>query len=403
MRGTVMVGPSVARTVAVWLLLARPVLTRAEPPTHEGPAGDENLCLLNEEQATTILGRARFISHSPGGTHDNIDAEFVRKVGLEPQFSLDCGNATFHFSPAFLLESGRPARIAYVDVLGSVEAHLVYRSNSQSCWRLCDLLDNHRYAKGYYEFDIQLPIPVTVVLHKLAELESPLELHLSTGERPYSDSLPEVILKGLTENYQDERKRGHLVPVAGHANGADDGQIIVRFVSRRYAERMPTYPERLLTVQNWLDTAGRRLKVADPKGLTLPEARYHPDFSKIEEQFQFHNPMYAEIRGGKGLLKGTVVRSRDRRLRYLFLEAESGQAMVAAAELADAPVNEFGLRCRYLDLAGVDAPLIEYGDQIPEEYGGVKEGDYQSNWPYLRELPMVQAYYTDQGRPIPPL
>ena len=102
-------------------------------------------------------------------------------------------------------------------------------------------------------------------------------------------------------------------------------------------------------------------------------------------------------------MKGLVYLSHDESVRYLFFENEAGLTMLAAAEVTQAPISELGLRSRYLDVAGMDAPLIEYGDQIPEAYGGVRAGGYQSNWDYVRELPIIKLYYEAQGRPVPPV
>lgn len=385
------------KVVVASLFLALPWLAvGSEPRSAPQPLHDASVLQLTEAQRTAVLKQTRFIRHPQGSSHGTIDADFLQGVGLAPCIRLDCGNAKYHLSPMFILEQGRPARVAYVEALGRIEAHLVYRSNSQSCWRLCDILEGKHYGKGYYEFEIQVPILVTVALHRLAERESPIGLRQQNGQ--VSGPLSEVVLKGLTE---DGKKGGRLVPVVLQSQG--DERLPMRIVHRRYAERMPPYPERLSTGRRWLPTAGGRMKVADPSSVALPEKDALPDLKNPEDRFEFHNPVYGKIAGNRGLLKGLVCRSQDKRVRYFFLEDDSGHAMLSAAELADAPINEMGLRCRYLDLAGFDAPLIEYGDQIPEEYGGRKGGGYQSNWRYVRELPIIRLYYEQQGRSAPPV
>lgn len=383
---------------SVFLTLLLPA-AGSEPQALPPSSRDPSVRQLTKEQKAAVLKQTRFIRHPREGSFSDIDADFLQEVGLAPCISLDCCNAKYHLSPQFILEGGRPARVAYVEALGRIEAHLVYRSNSQSCWRLCDVLEGKRYGKGYYEFDIQLPIPVIAALHRLAEKEFPIELRRKddqTSQRP-----SELVLRGLTEDASGGRKSGRLVPAVLRPRSDGPGRVPLCFVSRRYAERMPSYPERLSSIPRWLPTAGGRMNVTDPKSVALPEEDALPNVKSPEDRFELVNPMYATITKESGLLKGLVCRSRDKRFRYLFLEDQGGRAMLAAAELAEAPISELGLRCRYLDLAGLDAPLIEYGDQIPEQYGGRKGGGYQSNWPYVRELPIIKLYYREQGRSVP--
>lgn len=114
-------------------------------------------------------------------------------------------------------------------------------------------------------------------------------------------------------------------------------------------------------------------------------------------------PSYARYVGGSGKMMGRVFLSHDKTIKYLFIQDEDNRVMLSGAELLTAPVSLLGVRTRYLDTRGMDTPLMEYGAQIPEQYGGRKKYRYQSAWALVRELPLIERYYRDLGKKQPPV
>lgn len=57
----------------------------------------------------------------------------------------------------------------------------------------------------------------------------------------------------------------------------------------------------------------------------------------------------------------------------------------------------------------MDAPLLEYHQQIPENLSPrnvqnykCNDRHYGNNWNYVRQLGIIENYYQAQGREIPP-
>ncbi len=126
---------------------------------------------------------------------------------------------------------------------------------------------------------------------------------------------------------------------------------------------------------------------------------------KVQQEivsFAFTSDSYAQVNGGQGELVGRVFESHDGTMRYLFFEDADGRAALSTVESRLPEINAMGLRSRYVDTRGMDAPLIEYFLQIPATFGGKKDAGYASNWNYVRELPIIRYYYEEQNRTVPP-
>ena len=95
------------------------------------------------------------------------------------------------------------------------------------------------------------------------------------------------------------------------------------------------------------------------------------------------------------------MRRRDGSLRYLVVEDSLGRVGIAGAEAAESPVTRWGNRETFVEMNGMDAPLMEYGVQMSRAHGGENARGYQSNWNYVRETPLVQAYYRERGQAVP--
>ena len=339
---------------------------------------------LESGTGEAVLERARFQEQDTRGRLQ-LDADLLRSFGAIPRLSLTVDNAVFYLTHPFSFYGGRQLALAFVEVDRETSVRILYRSNSQFSWRMCDATDGGHIGKGLHEFDKQVPIPVTVALLKLHD-----DLQVLNGppgvESPSQAALSKLLLLGLTVY----RRSKHCI-----AN--DDGS----YYSREYAAFMPSEPMSFSQVDEWLATVNKS-RVANPIGIRLPTQEQLPDLQKPIMSFTFSSPAYAAESNEDGELTGHVFPSVDATVRYLFFEDTSGRAVLSSVESVLPPVNTLGLRSRYLEVRGMDAPLIEYSLQIPVEFGGSKEPGYRSNWNYVRELPIIKYYYAEQDRTIPP-
>ncbi|MCA9144973.1 MAG: hypothetical protein KDB05_19395 [Planctomycetales bacterium] len=333
--------------------------------------------------ANKILEHARFLKQdSPD--RPQIDAATLRTMNALPQYSLVVDNAVFHLSGPFAFYGGRQIALAFVEVDDEVHARVLYRSNSQFSWRMCDATDGGHLGKGFHEFDKQVPIPVTVALLKMYDEPQTVQSFDNDASRSQSD-LAKVLLQGLTI---DRRSQQCISQADGH------------YYSREYAALIPSQPMVFSLVGKRLTTASSGL-VADPREVKLPAREHLPNLQKEVDSFRFTSVAYAEVNAGQGELTGRVFDSFDGKLRYLFFEDRKGRAALSTVEHLLPEVNALGLRSRYVDTQGMDAPLLEYFLQIPAAFGGKKEPGYTSNWRYVRQLPIIQYYYSGQGRMVP--
>ncbi len=334
--------------------------------------------------ANQILERARFLKQdSPD--RPQLDAHMLQTMGAIPQHSLVVDDAIFHLAGPLTFYGGRQIALAFVEVDDEVNARVLYRSNSQFSWRMCDATDGGHIGKGFHEFDKQVPIPVTVALLKMYDEPQTLQ-NLDNGASRSQSDLAKFLLQGITV---DRRSKQCISQTDGH------------YYSRDYAAFIPSQPMTFSQVGKWLATASSGL-VADPAEVKLPAREHLPNLEQELVSFRFTSVAYAEVNEGRGELTGRVFDSFDGKLRYLFFEDEQGRAALSTVEHLLPPVNSLGLRCRYVDTHGMDAPLFEYFLQIPTAFGGKKEPGYGSNWNYVRELPIIQHYYAQQNRTVPP-
>jgi hypothetical protein len=119
----------------------------------------------------------------------------------------------------------------------------------------------------------------------------------------------------------------------------------------------------------------------------------------VPEVSSWNSPYSAQL-ASAGVV-GKVFPSRDRKIRYFFVEDSRNRIFLSCAEIAGSPVCSMGLRTQYLDVEGMDSPLLEYGFQIPEPYGGKEQSRYQLNWNWVRRLPIVRYYYSSTGQSVP--
>ncbi len=323
-------------------------------------------------------------------TRNLAHADALTAAGVVRTQTVEVGGATIDLSQPFPLDDSHQIAVAWVRLGAERAIRVLYRSNSQCCWRLCDATTPNHIGKGFHEFDKQVPLALTLALLRVHDEPGTLRPWLPAGQENLSqDQLAQQILRLLT---------------CDRDAGLKSGDVLVRegqYLTHEYASLMPSVPSRFSRVQGHL-RAVNGTPVADPAQTTLPAAGQLPDVRHELAAVQFAVPSYASVSGTNGKLTGRVYLSRDKTLHYFFVEDEAGRVMLSGVELVEAPVSILGLRRQYLDVRGMDTPLMEYAAQIPEQFGGRRENRYQLAWPWVRQLPIIQFYYRELHREIPP-
>lgn len=317
-------------------------------------------------------------------------AEKLDVAGVKPVHIVNVGNARFQLSNPIRLDDSHQIAVVWMTIGSERALRILYRSNSQCSWRVCDATTSRHIGKGFHEFDKQVPIDVSLALLRSASDVVHLNVWFEHDEELITQEvLAHKLLRLLTIDREVGIKSGDIETFGG------------TYVTREYASTIPCMPLPFSIVRGRLNNAGGG-SVSDPKQTRLPERIGLPDFSSEVEKVEFTIPSYARFVGGAGKLVGRVYLSHDKTIKYLFIEDHEQRVMLSGAELLTAPVSLFGVRTRYLDTRGMDTPLLEYGSQIPEQYGGRRKGRYQLAWPLVREQPIVALFYRELHRPIPP-
>ncbi len=310
-------------------------------------------------------------------------------AGVVPVQTLVVLEATYHLSRPFALDDSHQVAVAWISVRGERGVRIFYRSNSQCCWRLCDAITPTHLGKGYHEFDKQAPIDVTVAWLRAGGDVGQLRPWFETDAEPTQPALAAELLDMLTINRDQGIQSGEVVTFGN------------RYLTREYASLIPALPRPFSKVRGRIKTAAGS-SVADPTLTSLPPDAELPDFSKLIDTVTFEIPSYGRFAGGDGSFTGRVYPSRDGRLKYFFVEDSSERAMLSCVDLTTAPLCSLGVRTQYVDVEGMDTPLLEYASQIPEMYGGHRKARYQLNWNWVRQLPIIKHYYHQTNREMPP-
>ncbi|SCA58951.1 hypothetical protein AB751O23_BJ_00080 [Chlamydiales bacterium SCGC AB-751-O23] len=321
---------------------------------------------LNEQ--TVLAKQEKIIAVNP--KYGMMDLSELEKRGLLPTNYMSIENAGFYCSKMFTLSNDHLAVVALVEVDNKLYPRIFYHSNSQGTWRVMPFARKRgegaereiaHYGKGECETDTQLPISITCALNKL----------------PYSNA------QGTAFKAAD---------IVNTYNGDPDFTNQVRLdVSMFLKEEMPL-----------LDRRGNINKIR-PENISMPaDQALHPDFSNKVSQLTQTIPHYGKV-------SVNVFYSKDKSLLYMFHEMSDGRAFLSSVEkIKDVPINSFGVRERFVNLKGADAPLLEYSEQILRDFQAKNpisryyESDkYESNWNFIRELEIIKMYYSEQGRVIP--
>jgi len=358
----------------------QPVATQAS--TQSKPDHAFNAERISPLESERVVQGAHYLAQS-AADRPRINAAFVIDSTAQPLWRIRLDQTVIYFGKPFASEDGHRLVLAFVEQNGRIDARIFYRSNSQFSWRVCDATANGHIGKGFHEFDKELPIALTIALHaigpELLSLKSPDPKPASSVE------VARMFLRGLTESAS--------AAAPGKVAVAQDG----RYWSRDYAAYVASEPLSWSVVSASLPTASGRTQ-ADPAATGLPPPGDLPDVRHPLYEFSYDNEAYAPFASGQTKVTGKVLKSLNQRLQYLFFNDAAGRVFLSSVELTSAPVTPYGVRAHYLDVQGMNAPLMEYSQQIPLRYGGSAAAGYADNWQYVRLQPIV-IYYLRELKP----
>lgn len=279
------------------------------------------------------------------------------------------------------MQSGNIARFMYVEVDGEVHPRVIYQSNSQAVWRVMPMVAKghmHHIGKGKIESGTQLPTEVNLALHAITPNKAPKKTYsfpLDFVKTEVGGGLLGMLHGNKMALHESWNEKVSVESFIGLKTGAPK-----QFMKKGVLVPNPPNP--------------KDVKAPEDQGLL-------PDFSKPIKETQIEVDHY-------GKLKARIFGSKDNSLHYLYYEAEDGRVFIGGIEkVMNNPINKFGVRGECPDANNMDAPLLEYYEQIPEEYNpgfdapSYKSKKYRSNWNYVRKLPLIKLYYTEQGKSIP--
>lgn len=282
-----------------------------------------------------------------------------------PKYKAEIEGVNFYFTPAFL-DTGSHCVLTLIQIQNKVYPRVFYLSNSQGCWRVMPVMNKYhgRYGKGLAESDTQIPFKLNFALHTL-----PL------NDKDDFESFKDIVKNSYDGNFSDSYEEGIQV------------------------ETFITEPE--------IDNFQKGDRVIPwtpfPQTIKLPEDNALPNFKS--------SPVIrtVELRH-YGKIEAKIFNSKDQTKSYLFYEAKDGKVFLAGVEeTQNNPISIFGVRKKGLALHGCDSPLLEYIQQIPKDFEPidpsqnkyVDDSQYMNNWNYVREIPLIQMYYREQGRVLP--
>lgn len=314
---------------------------------------------------------------------DSLSSDF------QPVNKITIGNATYYCSNPIMLHDDHVGVVALVEIEGKVFPRVFYESQSQASWRVAPGIDKSKGYLGYLnkgggESSTQLPTALIGALHNLNN-------ERKTEGRP----LPELTVEDSHPLVRSMNKYSFLPGERVYQKGSKSTQMDISFMGLTKMEDIEVTGKGFVEKYSAPDTVG----VADPKML--------PDFNKPKASFQINSDTY-------GPLNAHIFMSHNGNLQYMICEDKSGRAFIANIEIIkhdneENPINKYGVRSWVAMLRQIDMPLMEYGSMIDEHFeapyfaeSNTKKGNYYSTWNYIREIPVIKAYYESQGRQVPP-
>lgn len=303
-----------------------------------------------------------------------ITPEYLRRMGMEPQWRAEVSGVRYHLSQPFLLGS-RVAYIAYVEESGAVHVRVFYASQSQGIWRAASHRQEGMGHLGISERWIGKGNPHEESTDLPFELIAELSRRQHSARTDLTPAEAEGLFYGVLEVKSNaDYLSGNAHPSEGFYPG--EARAIGRFGRE-------------------IEQSGR--SYGDPSSFSFDSQGDAPDFSRVLDTYQVESPMY-------GGVQGYLFASHNGRLNYLIYRDGRGRSWVASIQDVTSGVTSRGARRQVIDALNLTMPANEYRDQIPAQYRGqVVEGNesYYDAWEYIKRLPFMGELYQTMGWEMP--
>lgn len=325
-------------------------------------------------RAATPLDKPMVIDDSV--RHLGVDAkdhiDLINKHGLQPKHNVTVDNVNYSMSDPFDIGHGRVAVLGVVDDGTQKTLRAFYRSNSQGNFRLLPAqnqglghLGLPGYDKGLGEHMLNLPSQVDETLAGLVR-----------GNKVRTD-----------------------IPVDDAGRLFAGASPINRTPADYFAYRdSPDFVGNGVTQRTIAPGAGKGRNARMPQDVQVPP----------EQMPRFDQPpvrTYKTNTSTAGEVDAMVYRSADDSLEYTLFKGQDGRVWVANVADSSSPITRHGVRQQAVDAGELEIPRWEYHQQIPQGFEGAAHPSmgnaYGDAWAYLRELPLIQSYYSAQGLPVP--
>lgn len=332
---------------------------------------------IGQTQTMTVLGK-KAVHHGDPQQHGAL----MKKHGLKFEHSYvhrDAGGgelATYTFTGAAQLEDGRVGLFALVEVPGqSPVVRMFWRSNSHGVFRVMPAIRaftrRARYDKGDGEVGISVPTGVGEFIDTQV---------LKTPPLPLSEAESAALTSSAVHNNWSEAQRD------GWAKGSPD------YIGKKV----------------------ERVNLWEPNvyGAREPGPDQQVDYSKTIRHYAREDALL-------GPVEVFVFRSKDGSLEYTFhrtrpKEGQPIMARIADVQVADAPVNDWGVAVRAPDTQELTANVWEHrmdfmtfndqGEMVPAPDGRtlhpVHEG-YKLYWDEVARIPEIRRAFAHWDLPLP--
>ena len=332
------------------------------------PAGARNEDVF---QRAAVYGSPQGFAPAQGAP---ITPQYLRQMGMDPQWRAEVAGVRYHLSRPFLLGS-RVAYVAYVEEAGGVHVRVFYASQSQGIWRAASHRQEGMRHLGISERWIGKGNPHEESTDLPFELIAELSRRQHSARTDLTPAEAEGLFYGILEAKSNaDYLAGNAHPTEGFYPG--EARAIGRF-------------------ERHLEQGGR--SYGDPETFRFESQGDAPNFAQVLDTYKVESPMY-------GSVNAFLFASHNGRLNYLIYRDGRDRAWVASIQDVTSGITSRGARRQVIDALNLTMPANEYRDQIPAQYRGqVVAGNesYYDAWEYIKRLPFMGELYQTMGWEMP--
>ena len=284
--------------------------------------------------------------------------EVLARLQLTPEHALTVRNANYRLTDLVDIGEGRLAAVAIVEIDGVATVQVFYRSNSQAGWRLLPATNEGIGLPGYDK----------------------------AGGEAILD-LPSSVQARLSNLAGAGRVRRDL-----HSQAVED--LVNKVVPRNRS------PQEYVEYENSPDHARNQVKETKlgSAGAGVPASK-RPNFDKLVLQYKSRSAVAGDV-------DALVYESVDGMVEYTIFRDVDNHVWIGSVTSKTANITPLGVASESVTVPKEDlVPLWEYHRQIPSGYGrGVvnpQRPEYGSAWAFLKERPLIQAWYKATGTTMP--